>query len=312
MSDVALSILIVNWNTRAFLEQCLASLPYDEVTLEVIVVDNASTDGSADMLRTRFPRVTCVAGERNLGFAAGNNLAAASASGKYLLLLNPDTVVPPGALSTLIEFANAHPRGGAFGPLLRNADGSPQRSCWRGDPGLGMALADALYLWRVPWLAARVGSDYRDEELRTARTVDHLLGACLMVRRETWQQVGGLDEEYFLFLEETDWCARARRSGWDIFFVPAAQVTHFGQASMRLAPSRNLPQYYRSYARFYRARHHSLPGELVLKGIFVVGCLVRVGMWSWRQLRAQDDTARKLAVNMRSGYFRTLRELNSF
>lgn len=312
MSEVALSILVVNWNTRALLQQCLASLPTDEVPFEVVVVDNASTDGSADMVRTHFPRVHLIASRENVGFAAANNLAAMDARGKYLLLLNPDTILPRGTLSTLLEASDAHPRGAAFGPQLQNQDGSRQRSCWKGDPDLKMALADALFLWRIPWLGSRFGSEYRPEELEGTRTVDHLLGACMLIRHDAWAQLGGLDEGYFLFLEETDWCTRARSAGWDIYFVPRALVTHFGQVSMRLAPSRNLPEFYRSYMKFYRAHHGSTPGQIALAGIFAVGCALRIGMWWWREQRAPDDPSKQLAARMRAGYRQTLRELNSF
>lgn len=312
MSAPTLSVILVNWNTRALLQQCLGTLPRDEVAFEVLVVDNASSDGSAEMVKTEFPWVQLIASERNLGFSAGNNLAARRARGNYLLLLNPDTVVPPGTLRELVAFADTHVQGGAFGPALLNADGSRQRSCWRGEPGLKMALADALYLWRVPLLGAWFGSEYRPDELNTARTVDHLLGACILIRRETWAQVGELDEGYFLFLEETDWCVRARRSGWEVFFVPLVSITHLGQESMRLAPSKNLPQYYRSYLKFYRAHHAAPFGTELLKSIFAIGCQLRISMWWLRERRATTDAAQTHARNMRAGYQQVVSELATF
>lgn len=312
MSEPSLSVIIVNWNTRAFLQQCLSTLPREELPIEVLVVDNASGDGSADMVRAQFPWVQLIASDKNLGFSSGNNVAARRARGTYLLLLNPDTIVPPGTLSTLVYFAETHPQCGAAGPELQNADGSRQRSCWRGAPGLKMALADALYLWRISLLGAWFGSEYRADELQNARTVDHLLGACILIRRETWHAVGELDEGYFLFLEETDWCVRARRAGWAIFFVPEARVTHFGQESMRLAPSKNLPQFYRSYLKFYRAHHASPLGIGLLKGIIALGCEIRIGMWWLRAKRAQTAANQTLAHNMQAGYQQTIHELNSF
>lgn len=312
MDEPALSILIVNWNTRTFLQQCLATLPFDERAVEVFVVDNASRDGSAEMVREMFPQVQLIASDKNLGFAAGNNLAARQARGQYLLLLNPDTIVPRGTLTALIEFANAHPQCGALGPELQNADGSRQRSCWRGTPDLKMALSDALYLWRVPLLGAWFGSEYRPEELRAARTVDHLIGACLMIRHEAWNETGALDEGFFLFLEETDWCARARRAGWELYYVPDVHVTHFGQESMRLEPSRNVPQFYRSYLKFYRARHSSQLRVAVLKAIIALGSGIRIGMWWLRELRAHALPDKEQAHKMRNGYQQTVRELGSF
>ncbi len=312
MADPTLSILIVNWNARAFLQKCLVTLPHDELPLEVWVVDNDSSDGSAERVRAEFPRVNLIANEKNLGFAAGNNLAARHARGRYFLLLNPDTQVPRGTLTELIRFADANAHVGALGPALRNADGSPQRSCWRGEPGLKMAFADALYLWQVPYLASVIGSEYRADELRAARPVDHLLGACMLIRRDAWAQVGELDESYFLFLEETDWCVRARRAGWEIFYAPHVAVTHFGQESMRREPSRNLPHYYRSYVRFYRAHHRTPFGASILKLIIALGCVIRIALWGVRAQRAQTDHRRRLAREMGQGYRQVLRELRSF
>lgn len=312
MKDPALSILIVNWNARAFLQQCLASLPHAELPLDVWVVDNDSSDGSAEMVRAEFPRVNLIASDKNLGFAAGNNLAARRARGRYFLLLNPDTQVPRGTLTELIRFAEEYTEAGAVGPELRNADGSHQRSCWRGEPGLKMALADALYVWQIPFLASVIGAEYRVDELRAARAVDHLLGACMLIRRDAWAQVGALDEGYFLFLEETDWCVRARRAGWKIFYAPQVSVTHFGQESMRREPSRNLPHYYRSYLKFYRAHHHTPFGARILKMIIALGCAIRIALWEVRAWRAQTDHRRMLAREMGQGYRQVLRELSTF
>ncbi len=306
------STLIVNWNARDFLRRCLESLQAQAVTQEIFVVDNASRDGSVEMVRTEFPDVRLLASEKNLGFAAGNNLAAQHARGRYLFLLNPDTIVPPETLPALVAFADAHPKIGALGPQLQNADGSVQRSCWRGFPGLRMALADALYLWKIPWLPFAQASEYRSEELRAARRVDHLLGACMLIRHAAWEQVGALDENYFLFLEETDWCWRAQRKEWQLFYFPDAHIVHFGQQSMRQAPRKNIPQFYASYLRFYRATHNQNSiGAWTLKGIIALACLIRMGMWRERAARARDAAARELARAMTLGYRQTLSELGT-
>lgn len=313
MHDAAVSVIIVNWNARDLLRTCLASLQQQTALCEIIVLDNASTDNTLGMVRAEFPHVTCIASNKNLGFAAGNNLAAKLARGRYMLLLNPDTVVPPSALDKMVAYADAHPEIGALGPELQNPDGSHQRSCWRGFPGLGMAFADALYLWKVPGLGFAVASEYRPEELLESRSVDHLLGACMLIRRAAWAQVGALDESYFLFLEETDWCLRAQHAGWRVVYFPGAHVIHFGQASMRQAPLKNIPQFYNSYVRFYRANNGQNPlGVNVLKGIIGLGCLIRIGMWQRRENRAADAGARELARAMTAGYRQTLRELGTY
>lgn len=306
------STIIVNWNAREFLRACLASLTAQNVSQEIFVVDNASNDASADMVRANFPDVQLIASEKNLGFAAANNLAAARARGQYLFFLNPDTTVPPDTLQTLTAYADAQPSCGALGPELQNADGSHQRSCWRGFPGLGMALADALYLWKMPWLPFAERSEYRANELLEPRIVDHLLGACMLVRRAAWVQVGALDEKYFLFLEETDWCYRAQRAGWQCVYMPYAHVIHYGQQSMRQAPRKNIPQFYSSYLRFYRAHAKNAPGVYALKSIIALACLIRLGMWRERARGARDAAARELANAMTSGYRQTLSELKSF
>lgn len=313
MHDLAVSVLIVNWNARDLLRACLASLQTQTSPHEIIVVDNASTDDTVGMLRAEFPRVLCIASEKNLGFAAGNNLAANVARGRYLLLLNPDTTVSSGALDKLVAYADAHPDIGALGPELQNPDGSHQRSCWRGFPGLGMAFADALYLWKVPGLGFAASSEYRPDELLEPRTVDHLLGACMLIRRAAWAQVGALDENYFLFLEETDWCLRAQRAGWRSVYFPGASVIHFGQASMRQAPVKNIPQFYTSYLRFYRARHAgNALGTNALKAIIGMGCLIRIGMWRTRETKAANAAARELAREMTAGYRRAFSELGTY
>lgn len=311
-ADLRLSVVIVNWNTRAYLEACLTSLDEQAIPHQVIVLDNASNDGSAELVRRAFPNVHLIASDKNLGFAAGNNRAARASHGDYLLLLNPDTVVPSGTLQTLVEYADAHPEIGALGPALENPDGSHQRSCWRGYPGLGMALADALYLWKIPWLPFGTSSEYRPEELKQPLVVDHLLGACMLIRRACWQQVGEIDASYFLFLEETDWCYRAQRAGWQLVYYPYAHIVHYGQASVRQAPRKNIPLFYSSYLRFYRARHgQNSPGSFLLKGIIALACVIRMGMWRTRAAQARDTAARELAGAMTLGYRQTLTELGT-
>lgn len=308
-----LSILIVNWNSGSLLRACLDSIPRAEIPLEIIVLDNGSTDDSAAMVRSQFPEVELIASPSNVGFAAANNRAAQRARGEYFLLLNPDTVIPSGTLGALVDFGVQRPTVGAVGPKLLNADGTHQRSCWRGYPGLGMALSDALFLWKIPGLAWIQPSEYRPAELRTARPVDHLLGACLLIRRAAWEQVGPLDERYFLFLEETDWCWRARRAGWLIYYLPDVSITHYGQQSMRLAPRRNVPQFYKSYIWFDRAHHRrAILRAAALKSIIAVACALRISMWQLRARRATDALARARAAAMATGYWQTLTELTSY
>jgi GT2 family glycosyltransferase len=308
-----LSILIVNFNTRDHLAGCLASIDAAEIPLEVCVVDNASGDGSAAMVRAEFPRLHLIESPTNQGFAAGTNLAARRARGRHLLLLNPDTRVAAGTLRALVEFADRTPAAAAVGPRLVNPDGSHQRSCWRGYPGAGMALADALFLWKLPWLPLARRFEYGPDELSRPRPVDHLLGACMLIPRAAWEDVGELDESYFLFLEETDWCFRARRASRELWYLPEASVTHYGQQSTSQAPGRQTPQFYRSYVRFCRARHGGAALEVgVLKGAIALACVLRIGLWAARGVLAGTAAARAQAAARLGGYRQTLRELASF
>ena len=314
MNDPDLAILIVNYNAAAVLPACLDSLPAGAAGLavETIVVDNASTDASVALLRARDPQLQLIANAQNVGFAAANNQAAAAAHARYLLLLNPDTVVQPGALGALVACAEAHPEAGTLGPRLLNADGTPQRSCWRGFPGLGMALADALYLWKIPGLPFARRTEYRPSELTQTRAVDHLLGAALLIPRALWDELGGLDPSYFLFLEETDWCYRAQQAGRPSYFTPDAVIVHLGEHSMNQNPRRNLPQFYRSYCQFY-GKHHA-PGALrraLLKAIIATAALVRLGLWGWRRLR-RHGPARDQARAMQAGYAQVLAQLPGY
>lgn len=311
--EIAVSVVIVNWNARDHLKRCLGSLANQRVAHEIIVFDNASTDGSLGMLKHEFPEAHVISSDKNFGFAGGNNRAAARARGRYLLFLNPDTRLCADTLATLVAYADANPDIAALGPRLINPDGSHQRSCWRGFPGLSMALVDALYLWKLNWLPFARATEYDPAELSAPRTVDHLLGACMLIPRAAWETIGGLDERYFLFLEETDWCLRAKKAGWRIVYDPDAQVTHFGQASMRQTPRKSIPQFYKSYLYFYRAHHSKrLPGAWALKAIIALACLIRIGMWGERAARADDSGARELARGMTTGYRQTLSELGMF
>lgn len=310
-----ISVIIVNWNARALLVRCLTSVLENlaELNGDIWVVDNASTDNSVALLRSSFPQVHLIANQDNRGFAAANNQAAMQATGRYLLLLNPDTEVPANTLAPLIAYMDSNTDIGVLGPKLVNPDGTLQRSCWRHDPDLTMALLDALYLWKLPWLPLVNTHEYQPNELVQARDVAHLLGACMLIRHDAWQEVGLLDEHFFLFLEETDWCLRARQAGWRIVYYPDLAVVHHGQHSMRQQPVRNLPHFYRSYCHFYRKHHTSnLIGLPLLKLFMAISVVLRICLWLLRYLQARDHILQTQAQNTLKGYVRVLSELPSF
>ncbi|MHC5023880.1 MAG: glycosyltransferase family 2 protein [Planctomycetota bacterium] len=237
-----LSIIIVNWNTRALLQACLESVAdgLEGLDAEIIVVDNASSDGSPEMVAAGYPSVRLVRNERNAGFAAANNQAIAIARGRHLLLLNSDTVVRGEVLPQMVRYADTHQDVGALGCRVLNPDGSLQRTCFR-DPSPGRLLAAALGLHHVP-LLGRLGDERlrhwrRDDE----RDVDVVTGCCLLARRAAVEAVGPLDDQFFFYGEETDWCIRLRRAGWAVRFAPVGEIIHHGGASaVRLDARRDM------------------------------------------------------------------------
>jgi len=232
-----LSIVIVNWNTGHVLAGCLDSVfgTVNHRPFEVIVVDNDSSDGSRELIRSRFPQVKLLEPGANLGFAAGNNYALRQVSSDYVLLLNPDTIATPGAIDKLCEALEALPELGAVGAQLLNPDGSLQHS-WGQFPFLEREVPLVRRFAQKPSSAKT--AHYQDSEI-SLLMVDWAKGACLMIRREALEQVGLLDEEYWLYTEETDWCCRARAQGWEIAGRPDAHVYHIEQAAsaQRLGPS---------------------------------------------------------------------------
>jgi GT2 family glycosyltransferase len=245
-----LSIVIVNWNTRDLLATCLESVLASAANseMEVIVVDNASSDGSARMVRERFPQVYLIENQTNVGFACANNQAMQRCRGRFVLLLNSDTRVLSDALGQLVAFLEGHPRAGAAGPTLLNGDGSLQPSCHP-------MLTPAREFWRLIFLdtllhRATYGAGFWNSSL--PRPVEVIKGACLMLRREALSEVGLLDETYFMYTEEMDLCLRLAQAGWQLWWVPAAQIIHYGEASSRQAAQDMYIQLYRSKIQFYR------------------------------------------------------------
>lgn len=306
-----LTIIIVNWNTKNLLQQCLASLEANPpaCSSEIIVVDNGSVDGSQAMVQRDFPLVTLIANEENKGFAAANNQAILTSQGENILLLNSDTIVLPNALDIMLKFMRVHPEVGGVGCRLLNEDGTVQRSCWYGFPSLAFALIDALYLWKIlPNSRLVRKSEVSVGEASKAIAVDHLLGACMLIRREVVEQVGLMDESYFLFLEETDWCYRIKEAGWEIYYVPEAQIVHLGERSVYKVPQRTLPQMYQSYCKFYgKHRSDALFHILLLKAIIAVAACIRIVLWTLRTVFSGEADKTRMV----EGYWKVLAELSS-
>lgn len=279
-----ISVIIVNWNTRDDLSRCLASLrpAMAHLAIETVVVDNGSTDGSGRMVRRDFPDVRLLALGRNVGFAAGNNHALPRTCGRYRLLLNPDCIVHDGALETLVAYADEHPECGLLGPRLRNGDGSLQPSC-RAFPTIGALLFRNTILDRW-WPNNPFARDYLMEGWShdTPRNVDWLSGACLMARAEVVERVGGLDERYYMYVEDMDWCKRVHQAGWQVVYQPAAEVTHLIGRSSDQRPVAMIRQHHISMVR-YVAKHHGAAAAALAWPLVAARYLaIRAGSWLGR------------------------------
>ena len=231
------TIIIVNWNSLPCLRQCLASIGGLKRKGEVIVIDSASFDGSAEAVRTEFPAVRFIQSERNLGFAVANNRAAAEASGDYLLFLNPDTEIDDGAVERLLDVASAREDAGVVGPMLLNTDRSIQRTCIRAIPTIANKLLDSdLARWAWPRSSLWGMRPLFDGGLEP-REVEAVSGACLMLRRDVFESVGGFSEEFFMYAEDMDLAYKVRKAGFRSYYVPEARVVHHGGTSSRQAVS---------------------------------------------------------------------------
>lgn len=227
------SIIILNYKTKRLVRQQL--LHWRKQTAgfshEIIVVDNASQDGIGPMLKEDFPEVLFVPQERNAGYAAGNNAGIAVASGRYVLIANPDIVLNASAIGQMLSFMNQSPRVGMAGPKLVNADNSLQFSCFR-FPDIWLPLYRRTFFAATPW-GRRWLDKYclADWDHADARPVDWLLGACVIVRKSALISVGLLDEKFFLYLEDTDWCRRFWLNHYEVFYLPQAELVHLHRRS---------------------------------------------------------------------------------
>jgi N-acetylglucosaminyl-diphospho-decaprenol L-rhamnosyltransferase len=266
-----ISIIIVSWNVHDLLRKCLLSLKQQTEALsrvcrlssEILIVDNASSDGTVEMLRAEFPDARVIANAENTGFTRANNQALAVAQGRYLFLLNPDTELRAGALQTLYDYAEAHPRVGIIGPQLFYGDGSLQSSRRR-FPTLATAFLESTKLqqWfpRNRTLTHYYMLDTRDD---VTQEVDWINGSAMFVRRAMYDQVGGLDEGFFMYSEELDWCYRTKRAGWQIVYLPTAQVTHYeGKSSEQVVAQRDI-YFHSSKVRFFRKTRGAFVAEIL-------------------------------------------------
>jgi len=259
MDDIALSVVVVSFNTGGILGNCLTSVvkTLEGVPFELIVVDNASTDGSAEMVEREFPEVRLIKNSTNVGFAAANNQAIKNAHGTYLLILNSDALVREGCVEVLARFLDDHPLAAAAGPKILNIDGTLQNKgfCFPSIAGSLLFLSGAEKLIAAKTLNRLFPGFYWDEN--EVAEVDFLHGCCMLIRKDAIEATGGFSEDYFMYFEEQDWCWRARRKGYGVWYVPSAEVFHYGAAS----PLTNRSDVFsRSMLIFYRKNIGAIRG----------------------------------------------------
>jgi len=304
-----LSVIILNWNTRDLLAQSLRSLqrPQEGITFEVIVVDNASSDGSRDMLRADFPQIILHANPNNIGFGAGNNTGVPIAGGRYILFLNSDTVVEENALANIVQFGDANPDIGILGAKLLNEDGSLQYSCRR-YPNLLTGFFRNTPLGKL-LPQNRFASDYlmKSYDHETPRDVDWVSGAALMMRRTLYEQIGAFDDDYFMYCEDVDLCWRANHAPlpenlrkeadgsaiakrisvfnvgqeeyklpgtWRVAYFPDARIFHYIGKSSDKAPTRMTYEFHRSQYLFYKKHYRSFT-PLLIRPLIPLGIALR-------------------------------------
>ena len=274
-----ISAIIVSWNTRELLKGCLNSIRTSGGSLveEIIVVDNASTDGSADMVAAEFSEVTLIRSKENLGFARANNLGLQRALGSWLALVNSDVVLHPGCFEQLINYLEAHDGAGLVGPAVFGADGRLQPTCRRlptiwSTACRSLALDNVLSRW--PLLS---GPELYYKGQARPTEVDVLSGCFWVARREAVAQVGGLDERFFFYAEDIDWCKRFGDAGWKVVFVPKATATHFGGGSSAKAPLRYSIELLRANLAYWR-KHRGVPGLAIFFFLSVIHHITRLLM----------------------------------
>jgi GT2 family glycosyltransferase len=284
MPDFDLTVTICSWNTLADLRACLTSLRQarSEANFEVLVVDNASEDGSPDMVEAEFPDVRLLRQHRNLGFTGGHNLAIQERKGRDVALLNSDTVVHPGAIARLTGFMATNPDVGIVGPKLLNPDGSLQYSCRRFPNPVAAAFRNTLLGRLFP--DNRFVKDYlmKDFDHTQTRDVDWVSGAAMFVQGDLVAKIGGLDPEFFMYCEDVDWCKRCWDAGYRVVYLPEAVITHaIGRSTDRVA-DKMIVRFHRSMLRYYRKHLISGAPSLlrpVLVALAALALSVRAGLF---------------------------------
>jgi GT2 family glycosyltransferase len=293
---IDLSIIIVSWNVRDLLQACLTAIETGkgDLSLETIVVDSGSADGSPEMVREQFPQVKLIARQDNVGFPLGNNIGLAEANGRFLLLLNPDTEIVGDALTTMTAYLDADPDAGVVGGQLLNPDGTVQSSRRR-FPTVATAFFEST--WLQPFAPKSILRQYYAEDLADEETadVDWVKGACLMTRKTVLNEVGPLDAEYFMYSEELDWCKRIKTAGWRVVYLPEAKIIHYeGKSSEQAVTARHI-NFQRAKLRYFR-KYHGKMVTVVLRAFLLLNYLWQLALEALKGLVGHKRELRRQRV----------------
>lgn len=306
ISAPTLSIIIVNWNTREMLRECLESIfaHSDELILEVIVIDNASKDGSCDMVADDFASVRLIRNTRNTGFAAANNQGFALASGRHVLLLNSDTLVHGDVLKKSVEWLDAHPPVAAMGCRVLNTDGTVQKTCWM-YPSLLNQILLTSGLSRLSWPRFLGRYQMADWNRDVEREVEVISGCYLLVRKSVIDEIGPLDEAFFFFGEETDWCKRMRDAGWSLMFAPVGEITHHGGGSVSKLNDKRDVMLSEAIIRLHR-KHSGYVAAMLVFLVIMLFNGSRAVCWSLANALAPNTKTRERSRHFRSVFRQSL------
>jgi GT2 family glycosyltransferase len=273
------SIIIVNWNTKELLNDCILSVPAGagDISFEIIVVDNASDDGSVKMLEENFPEVILIKNNKNIGFSAGCNQGAKRAEGKYLFFLNPDTILLNGSLQKLIEFSERKPWIGAAGPQMTGKDGKIQNSVRQFPRMRDFLIRDTFFKWIFP-VGKKKKTIIRLSQKEPA-SVQQISGAAFLIRRDLWENIDGMDERFFMFYEEVDLCKRLKDLGYGIYYLPEAKIIHRGGGSRK--KDKSTVFYYSIKSQFEYLRKHETSRKMfwfniIYKPLFLIGIMMDI------------------------------------
>ena len=287
------SAIVVNWNSGDLLARCLAALrDHAGPDVEVIVVDNASTDGSSDVIAASWPDVQLTVNAENVGYQRANNQGMRAASGDFLLLINADAFLTSGCLDALRARMQADPAAAAVGPRLVYGDGTWQRWTAGREPTLGAAIAYFWFLERLPGGGQR--GLYLGSDLRRAFQCDWVSSACMLVRRAALDEIGLMDESYFAYMDDVDLCRRAREAGWHIWYEPAAEVVHLMGRSAPRHAGRTSPAALRAFNAYFE-RSHGVRAAAALRAVEVSGFVARAALYAAAGLAGRRTAHRAAA-----------------